>query len=263
MWSNYFMQEEDSGGVRGVACGTRGGARGGVKRGDRGGAWSDSQEGKVKLAFFVAIVGVTLTMLAVGTEFWVELSPPKSLYNNDTCPAAHFGLWKKCFKLLWVSDIDPERESCGPAELPGEVNCTYFKFFTTGENAVIFQKTTKKELSIAAAVLCLLSITMMILGSMCITMALSKGVEFLLKPASFFFILAGVLVLISLEVFRQSVYALLSSDHTVPLHHEFSWSVVCAGVAGAVLIFGGVCFIILSLPTSPWEKCLHKDGPES
>ncbi|MGH0149501.1 UNVERIFIED_CONTAM: hypothetical protein FKN15_034657 [Acipenser sinensis] len=238
MWSNYFMQEEDSGGVRGLAGGTRGGARGGVKRGGRGGAWSDSQEGKVKLAFFVAIVGVTLTMLAVGTEFWVELSPPKSLYNNHTCPAAHFGLWKKCFKLLWVSDIDPERESCGPAELPG-------------------------ELSIAAAVLCLLSITMMILGSMCITMALSKGVEFLLKPASFFFILAGVLVLISLEVFRQSVYALLSSDHTVPLHHEFSWSVACAGAAGAVLIFGGVCFIILSLPTSPWEKCLNKDGPES
>ncbi|MBN3274637.1 CCG6 protein, partial [Polyodon spathula] len=262
MWSNYFMQEEDSGGLRGVAGGARGGARGGVKRGARGAGWSDSQEGKVKLAFFVAIVGVTLTMLAVGTEFWVELNPPKSLYNNHTCPAAHFGLWKNCQcvpasrlsrastgKPL-ISRIHPER-SC-------EVNCTYFRFFTTGENAVIFQKTTKKELSIAAAVLCLLSIALMILGSMCITMALSKGVEFLLKPASFFFILAGVLVLISLEVFRQSVYALLSSDHTVPLHHEFSWSVACVGAAGAVLIFGGVCFVILSLPTSPWDKCLNK-----
>ncbi|XP_041095279.1 voltage-dependent calcium channel gamma-6 subunit-like [Polyodon spathula] len=263
MWSNYFVQEEDSGGLRGVAGGARGGARGRAKRGARGAGWSDSQDGKVKLAFFVAIVGVTLAMLAVGTEFWVELNPPKSLYSNHTCPAAHFGLWKKCFNLLLVSDIDPERESCGPAELPGEVNCTYFRFFTTGENAVIFQKTIKKELSIAAAVLCLLSITLMILASMCITMALSKGVEFLLKPASFFFILAGVLVLISLEVFRQSVYALLSSDHTVPLHHKFSWSVACAGVAGATLIFGGVCFVILSLPTSPWDKCLNKDRPES
>lgn len=27
---------------------------------------------------------------------------------------------------------------------PTEANCTYFKFFTTGENARIFQRTTKK-----------------------------------------------------------------------------------------------------------------------
>jgi hypothetical protein len=27
---------------------------------------------------------------------------------------------------------------------PAEANCTYFKFFTTGENARIFQRTTKK-----------------------------------------------------------------------------------------------------------------------
>lgn len=28
---------------------------------------------------------------------------------------------------------------------PPESNCTYFKFFTTGENAVMFQKTTQKS----------------------------------------------------------------------------------------------------------------------
>lgn len=28
---------------------------------------------------------------------------------------------------------------------PAESNCTYFKFFTTGENAVLFQKTTQKS----------------------------------------------------------------------------------------------------------------------
>lgn len=29
--------------------------------------------------------------------------------------------------------------------LPTESNCTYFKFFTSGENAVIFKKTTQKS----------------------------------------------------------------------------------------------------------------------
>ena len=38
---------------------------------------------QIKLAFFVAIVGVVLTVLGVGTEFWVELAPPKSFYNNQ------------------------------------------------------------------------------------------------------------------------------------------------------------------------------------
>ncbi|XP_069038552.1 voltage-dependent calcium channel gamma-6 subunit [Lepisosteus oculatus] len=265
MWSNFFMQEEEGrgagpgGGAGGGLMGSMGGARGGAKR--RAGAasaLSDSQEGKIKLAFFVAIVGVTLTVLGVGTEFWVELSPPKSFYGNQTCLAAHYGLWKKCLRTLWVSDVDPERESCGPAELPGESNCTYFKFFTSGENAVIFKKTTTKSLNISASILSLLSITMMVMGSICITMALSKGVEFLLKPASFCFILSGLLVLVSVIVFHQSVLSLLTSDHSVPLHHELSWSVACVGAAGAILILGGVCFLLLSLPTSPWERCLSK-----
>lgn len=37
----------------------------------------------------------------------------------QTCLTAHYGLWKGCTKTLWVADIDPERASCGPAELPG------------------------------------------------------------------------------------------------------------------------------------------------
>uniref|UniRef100_A0A3Q1FWK5 Calcium channel, voltage-dependent, gamma subunit 6a n=1 Tax=Acanthochromis polyacanthus TaxID=80966 RepID=A0A3Q1FWK5_9TELE len=173
---------------------------------------------QIKLAFFVAIVGVVLTVLGVGTEFWVELNIAKKncmALVLQTCLTAHYGLWKGCTKTLWVADIDPERESCGPAELPGETNCTYFKFFTTGENAVMFQKTTQKS----------------------------------------------VLVLLSLMVFHQSVLALLASDHTVPLHHELSWSVSCIGCAGAVLIVGGILFLLLALPYSPWQKCLpHKDS---
>lgn len=37
----------------------------------------------------------------------------------QTCLTTHYGLWKGCTKTLWVADIDPEREVCGPAELPG------------------------------------------------------------------------------------------------------------------------------------------------
>lgn len=81
---------------------------------------SDSLEGKIKLAFFLSIVGVTLSVLGMGTEFWVELAPSKNLSGNSTtCQVAHYGLWKACVRTLWVSDIHPDRSSCGPAELPG------------------------------------------------------------------------------------------------------------------------------------------------
>uniref|UniRef100_A0A3B5MR47 Uncharacterized protein n=1 Tax=Xiphophorus couchianus TaxID=32473 RepID=A0A3B5MR47_9TELE len=106
MWSNFFVQQEEEG------------------RGQRRtNKMSDSQEGKIKLVFFVAIVGVTLTVLGMGTEFWVELAQPKNYSGNQTCQMAHYGLWKGCIRTLWVADIDPERTSCGPAELPGgEIN---------------------------------------------------------------------------------------------------------------------------------------------
>ncbi|KAM9852452.1 voltage-dependent calcium channel gamma-6 subunit [Aulostomus maculatus] len=263
MWSHLFVQQDED--VRiGVAGAGQGGGLGGMKGGRgqrRPNKMSDSQEGKIKLAFFVSIIGVTLTVLGMGTEFWVELAQPKNFSGNETCQMAHYGLWKGCIHTLWVADIDPERTSCGPAELPGESNCTYFKFFTSGENAIIFKKTTNKNLNLAAAVLALMSLTMMVMGSLCIIMSLSKGVPFFLKPASFCFILSGVLVLLSILIFHQSVLALLSSDHSVPLHHELSWSVACVGSAGAILIFAGLLFILILLPFSPWQKCMpHKNG---
>nr|XP_033817861.1 voltage-dependent calcium channel gamma-6 subunit [Geotrypetes seraphini] len=246
MWPNFFLQEEE--------------ARMRAGRGQRDKGLTDAQEGKIKLAFFVAIVGVTLTVLAVGTEFWVELNAYKQNHSL-TCEAAHFGLWKYCHKKVWTENVDEDRETCGPAELPGEANCSYFKFFTTGESAQIFQRTTHKDLSIAAAVLSLISLVLMVLGSICITMALGKGVAFLLKPASLFFILAGSMVLICMAVFRGAVRWLIDSDHSVPVEYEYSWSVACAAAAGGILIFGGGCFILLSLPAlpkKPWEYCLNK-----
>ncbi|KAJ8273224.1 hypothetical protein GJAV_G00099130 [Gymnothorax javanicus] len=265
MWSTFYMQEEDGRGGSGAGGGSSGltgvmGMRGGMGK-RRAGATSGTsggQEGQVKTLFFVAIVGVALSILGLGTDYWVELAPPKAFYSNETCLVAHYGLWKCCLTTLWATDIDPERESCGPANLPGEVdsNCTFFKFFTSGDNAVIFQKTTQKSLSVAAASLALLSLFLMVTAAVCIIMSLSKREKFFLKPASVCFTLSGLLVLLSLMIFHQSVLALLASDHTVPLHHELSWSASCVGIAGAILIVAGVLFMLLTLPYSPWERCL-------
>ncbi|KAM9776447.1 voltage-dependent calcium channel gamma-6 subunit-like isoform X4 [Syngnathus typhle] len=266
MWSTFLVTDEEGRAAGPVAAhsvgvvGGGGGAQGtgglaglmsgrstfGSNKRRRAGhhAMTEAQEGKIKLAFFVAIVGVILTVLGVGTEFWVELAPPKSFYGNQACS-----------KTLWVADIEPDRESCGPAELPGESNCTYFKFFTTGENTVMFHKTTHKSLSMASAMLSLFSVVLMVMGAICITMALSKEIVFFLKPASICFVLSGVLALLSLLVFQQSVWSLLASDHLVPLHHNFSWSVSCVGSAGAILILGGLLFLLLALPFSSWQRC--------
>lgn len=85
-----------------------------------------------------------------------------------------------------------------------------------------------------------------------------KADQFFLKPSS-----SGILVLLCLVVFHQSVLALLASDHTVPLHHELSWSVSCIGCAGAVLIIGGILFVLLALPYSPWQRCLPQKDTSS
>ncbi|XP_035286895.1 voltage-dependent calcium channel gamma-6 subunit-like [Anguilla rostrata] len=266
MWSTFYMQEEDGrgGGAGGGSSGLTGvmGMRGGMgKRRAAPTTPSTGQEGQVKTLFFVAVIGVALTILGLGTDYWVELAPPKTYYSNETCMVAHYGLWKRCLTTLWATDIDPERESCGPANLPGEIesNCTFFKFFTSGDNAVIFQKTTQKSLSVAAASLALLSLFLMVTAAVCIIMSLSKGEKFFLKPASVCFTLSGILVLLSLIVFHQSVLALLASDHTVPIHHELSWSASCIGISGAILTVAGLLFMLLTLPFSPWERCLPHD----
>lgn len=127
MWSTFVVQDEEARSTAVSGRGTEGlagmlGVQSGAgKRRTRAPSpsLSERQEGKIKLAFLVATVGITLTVLGVGTEFWVELASSKSFHNNETCLAAHYGLWKSCMKRLWVADVDPERESCGPIDLPG------------------------------------------------------------------------------------------------------------------------------------------------
>ncbi|XP_051526880.1 voltage-dependent calcium channel gamma-6 subunit-like [Myxocyprinus asiaticus] len=276
MWSTFIVQDEEvrtgtapagvhqgSGGLEGL-MGSRSDGR---KRRLRtlsssGKGISESQEGKIKLTFFMAVTGIMLTVLGVGTEFWVELTPSKRFHNNQTCLAAHYGLWKCCTKTFWVSDIDSKQESCGPLDLQGESNCTFFKFYTTGENIVLFQKTPEKDLTVASAMFAIFSLSLMVMGAVCIIMAVSKGVQFFLKPACVCFILSGVLIFICLIVFHQSVLSFLASDQSIPLHHKMSWSVTCLGCAGALVVVAGTLFLVLALPYSPWEKCLPKNNSD-
>ncbi|XP_008249872.1 voltage-dependent calcium channel gamma-6 subunit isoform X3 [Oryctolagus cuniculus] len=179
MWSNFFMQEQ---GRRRRA------------RGQRRPGLTPEREGKVKLVLLLAAVGATLAVLAVGTEFWVELNTYKA-NGSAVCEAAHLGLWKVCTKRLWQADVPTDRETCGPAELPG-----------------------------------------------------------------------GLLLLVSLEVFRHSVRALLQGagpepPADPPLAFEYSWSLGCGLGAGLILLLAGVCFLLLTLPAQSWGSLCVKRGP--
>ncbi|XP_026344291.1 voltage-dependent calcium channel gamma-6 subunit [Ursus maritimus] len=254
MWSNFFMQEEDR--RRREAAGRR--------RAQGQHQLTPEREGKIKLGLLLSAVGATLAVLAVGTEFWVELNTYKT-NGSAICDAAHLGLWKMCTKRLWQADVPADRDTCGPAELPGEANCTYFKFFTTGENARIFQRTTKKEVNLAAAVIAVLGLAVMALGCLCIIMVFSKGAEFLLRVGAICLGLSGLLLLVSLEVFRHSVRALLQRVSPEPppapaLAYEYSWSLGCGVGAGLVLLLGSGCFLLLTLPARPWGSLCPKQG---
>lgn len=76
----------------------------------------------------------------------------------------------------------------------------------------------------------------------------------------------GLLLLVSLEVFRHAVQALLQrvSDENPPapaLTYEYSWSLGCGVGASLVLLLGAGCFFLLTLPTWPWGSLCPKQGP--
>ncbi|XP_007648458.1 LOW QUALITY PROTEIN: voltage-dependent calcium channel gamma-6 subunit isoform X1 [Cricetulus griseus] len=122
------------------------------------------------------------------------------------------------------------------------------------------------QVNLAAAVVALQSLTAMALGCLCVIMVLSKGAEFLLRLGAVCFGLSGVLLFVSLEVFRHSVRALLqgASPETPPaprhLTNEYSWSLGCGVGAGLILLLGGICFLLLTLPSWPWGSLCPKRG---
>ncbi|XP_042776230.1 voltage-dependent calcium channel gamma-6 subunit isoform X3 [Panthera leo] len=185
MWSNFFMQEEDR--RRREAAGRR------RALGQHQSRLTPEREGKIKLGLLLSAVGATLAVLAVGTEFWVELNTYKA-NGSAVCDAVHLGLWKMCTKRLWQADVPAGRDTCGPAELPG-----------------------------------------------------------------------GLLLLVSLEVFRHSVQALLQRVSPEPppapaLAYEYSWSLGCGMGASLVLLLASGCFLLLTLPPGPWGSLCPKVG---
>lgn len=74
---------------------------------------------KIKIAIFVLVVGMACMFSAVVTDHWAVLSPPVHKLN-ETCEAAHFGLWRLCKKHIYISSETYDKShGCGPISLPG------------------------------------------------------------------------------------------------------------------------------------------------
>ncbi|KAJ0058019.1 hypothetical protein NL108_007240, partial [Boleophthalmus pectinirostris] len=69
-------------------------------------------------------------------------------------------------------------------------NCSYFKHFTSGEEAEVFEVKTQKEYNISAAAIAIFSLFFMILGTLCVVFSFGKGRDYLLRPAGMFFAFA-------------------------------------------------------------------------
>lgn len=74
---------------------------------------------KIKIAIFVLMVGMACMFTAVVTDYWAVLSPRVDRLNQ-TCEAAHFGLWRLCKKHIYISSENHVAgHGCGPISLPG------------------------------------------------------------------------------------------------------------------------------------------------
>ncbi|KAK6479627.1 UNVERIFIED_CONTAM: hypothetical protein FKN15_044782 [Acipenser sinensis] len=219
---------------------------------------------KVRIAFFIILVGIATMFTAVVTDHWAVLSPRVERLNT-TCQAAHFGLWRLCLKSIYIQEPDPKGKGCGPISLPGEQNCSYFKHFTSGEDAKMFQVKTQKEYNISAAAIAIISVGFMILGTICTLVSFKKSLDYLLKPAGMFFTFAGLCIIISVEVIRQSVKRMIDSDETIWIEYYYSWSFACACAAFVLLFLSGIALLLISMPQmpqNPWETCMDAE-PET
>ena len=73
---------------------------------------------------------------------------------------------------------------------------------------------------------------------------------------------AGLCRSVSAEVTRQSVQRMVDSEHTAWIAHSLAWSFVCACVAAALLLVGGLALLLLALPRmprDPWESCMDAE----
>ncbi|KAM9296012.1 voltage-dependent calcium channel gamma-1 subunit [Gastrophryne carolinensis] len=216
---------------------------------------------KIRITFFITLIGVSLMLAAIMSNHWAVMSPKVDDFTQP-CEVAHFGLWKLCTKRIVVEGNDVVSTLCGPLSLPGEVNCSYFKHFTSGENAEILQVTTQKEYSISAAAIAIIGVGFMTMGTVCTLLSFREKLDYLLKPAGLFYVFAGLCMIISAEVIRQSVHRMIDSKETVWIEYYYSWSFACACASFALLFVCGIALVLISLPRmprNPWETCMDAE----
>ncbi|XP_067229429.1 calcium channel, voltage-dependent, gamma subunit 1a isoform X1 [Chanodichthys erythropterus] len=219
------------------------------------------KETKTKILFFIILVGSVSMLTAVVTDHWAVLSPRVENVNT-TCEAAHFGLWRLCKKYIYIDDPELVGKGCGPISLPGEINCSYFRHFTPGEDSEIFEVKTQREYNISAAAIATFSLVFMILGTLCVLGSLRKGKDYLYKPAGMFFAFAGLCAIISVEVMRQSVKRMIESEFTIWIEYYYSWSFACACTGFVLLLLSGIGLLLVSMPQmprNPWETCMDAE----
>uniref|UniRef100_A0A4W3K9I0 Calcium channel, voltage-dependent, gamma subunit 1b n=1 Tax=Callorhinchus milii TaxID=7868 RepID=A0A4W3K9I0_CALMI len=161
-------------------------------------------------------------------------------------------LWNVCHLNLWLLKTPLAAVSKGLHHL--KHNCTYFKHFTSGENAEIFQVTTQKEFSISAAAIAIISIAFVLLGTVCAI----KYARIVMMNHYYL----GLCIAISVEVTRQSVKRMIDSEETIWIQYYYAWSFACACAAFVILVIGGITLLLISLPSmpqNPWESCM--DAP--
>lgn len=118
------------------------------------------------------------------------------------------------------------------------------------------------EYSISAAAIAIFSLAFIIVGTLCALLSFRKKRDYLLRPAAMFYIFAGLCLSVSAEVLRQSVRRMVDSEHTAWIAHSLAWSFVCACVAAALLLVGGLALLLLALPRmprDPWESCMDAE----
>ncbi|NXK79348.1 CCG1 protein, partial [Amazona guildingii] len=143
-----------------------------------------------------------------------------------------------------------------------EHNCSYFKHFTPGQSSEIFEVTTQKEYSISAAAIAIFSVGFAIIGTICVLLSFRKKRDYLLKPASMFYTFAGLCIIISVEVMRQSVKRMIDSKETLWIEYSYSWSFACACASFVLLFICGIALLLIALPRfpqNPWETCMDAE----
>lgn len=79
---------------------------------------------KLRITFFITMIGVSLMLAAVMSNHWAVMSPKVDDFTQP-CDVAHFGLWKLCTKRIFVEGNDVVSTLCGPLSLPGG-RCSLF-----------------------------------------------------------------------------------------------------------------------------------------